>query len=117
MPGQDGTGPQSQGCNTGRGLGHCGAQGRETAGGPEMAGRGFGGPGFGGRRRGPGRGGQGDMAAPAGQAAGFGPGRQRRGRCCEDRETLTRRAEALRAALDAVNSRLAGLDGEQSKVR
>ncbi|KHK03706.1 hypothetical protein NY78_0762 [Desulfovibrio sp. TomC] len=93
-------------------MGRCGGPARWTAGGSEMAGRGCGGPGFGGRRRGFGRGGQGELAGRAGQAEGFGPGRHPRGRCSDDRDTLTRRAEALRAALDAVNGRLASLDGD-----
>lgn len=111
MPRHDGTGPQGQGSGTGRGLGRCSTPGRETAGGPEMAARGCGGPGFGGRRRGSGRGRQGGLIGAVGQAERFGPGRQGRDRCCDDRDTLTRRAEALRTALEAVNSRLAGLDG------
>lgn len=120
MPRRDGTGPRGVGAMTGRCAGNCtGAEGLQT--GSVVAGRGLG-MGFGGARGMAGMG----CGGGRGWAMGRVPVLPRRGRLAafavpaaagpdEEKQLLTRQAEALQTALENIKKRMASMatEGEE----
>jgi hypothetical protein len=107
MPRNDGTGPWGQGPGSGWGRGPCGAGLRRGGGrgrgmGPGAWGQGFG-AGYGGLRRGYGPGGFGP----------FGSGPAAAGSRLDDAAALKAEEASLKNELEAVQKRLAELEGSQ----